>query len=150
MNKFFTSIFFILLLMTGPGKAFGENPLNYPGKIDIKFPDFFAENSKSLFAPIDVLSKASYIRKLQFDINKGTESQEFTGTKFILHLGSIPKVLLNSQPDTVIQWGHNLRDLFLLLSIGVNMQDFNYLDIQRRRENNYIYHFNFLIDFWFK
>jgi hypothetical protein len=149
MKKFFTPIFFILLLIIGVGKAFGENPLSYPGKLDIKFADFFIENSKTLLTPVDTL-KASYIRTLQFDISRRTENKEFTGTKFILHLGSIPEVLLDYQPDTVIQWGYNLRDLFLLLSIGVNTQDLNYLDFQRRRENNYIYHFNFLIDFWFK
>jgi hypothetical protein len=150
MNKFFIPIFFILFLMTGFGKAFCENPLKYSGKLDIQFSDFIKGNFNSLFIPVDALNKASYLQTLQFDINKKTEDQEFTGTKFILHLGSIPKVLLNYQPDTVIQWGYNLRDLFLLLSFGVNTQDLNYLDFQRQGENNYIYHFNFLIDFWFK
>ena len=72
----------------------------------------------------------------------------------MLNLGSIPEVLLRYPSDTVLQWGYSFKDLVLLLRFGVKAEDFDYLEFQTPRDNNYLLdlnlNFNFLIDFWFK
>ena len=153
MKKFFTPIFTILLLIAGAEQTFGENPLNYPRKLDIRFIDFLSVNFVSPYNPVDTFDKVSQIWKLQSE-NIKIESQDWSRGRPILNLGSVPEVLLKYQSDTVLQWGYSFRDLFLLLRIGVKAEDFNYLDLQPRREINYPFNlnlnFNFLIDFWFK
>jgi hypothetical protein len=154
MKNLFTPIFLILLLIAGAGQAFGENPIKYPGKLDIKFMDFRSVDFISLYNPVDTLSKVSQIWKLQLQMDKRIENQDWSGPRPMLNLGSIPEVLLKYQSDTVLQWGYSFKDLILLLRFGVKAEDFNYLDFQTRRENNTLLNvdlnFNFLIDFWFK
>jgi len=154
MKRLFTPVFLILLLTVGAGQAFGENPIKYPGKLDIKFTDFRSLDFISLYNPVDTVSKVSHLMRLQLEMDKRIEKQDSPGPKPILHLGSIPEVLLRVQSDTVLQWGHSFKDLILLLRFGVKAEDFYYLELQTRRENNYLsnlnLNFNFLIDFWFK
>jgi len=154
MKKLFTPIFLILLLTVGAGQAFGENPIKYPGKLDIKFIDFRSLDFTSLYNPVDTVGKVSQILRLQLEMEKRIENQDCSGPRPILNLGSIPEVLLRYQSDTVLQWGYSFKDLILLLRFGVKAEDFNYLDFQTRRENNYLLdvnlNFKFLIDFWFK
>lgn len=154
MKRLFTPLFVILLLFTVAGKAFGENPKNYSGKLDIKFIDFLGADFKFLYNSIEPFSKVSQIWKLQPDNNQGTENRKRAGTKPILTLGSIPEALLKYQSDAVLQWGYTLHDSILLLRIGVKAEDLKYIDFQPRRENNDLLNlhlnFNFLIDFWFK
>lgn len=154
MKKFFTPIFLILLLTVGAGQAFAENPIKYPGKLDIKFIDFRSLDFMSLYNPVDTVAKVSQIMRLQLEMDKRIENQNWSGPRPMLNLGSIPEVLLRYQSDTVLQWGYSFKDLILLLKFGVKAEDFNYLDLQTRRENNYLLNvnlnFNFLIDFWFK
>jgi len=154
MKRLFTPIFFILLFVVGAGQAFGENPIKYPGKLDIKFIDFRSLNFTSLYNPVDTVGKVSQIMRLQLEMDKRIENRDWSGPKPMLNLGSIPEVLLRYQSDTVLQWGYSFKDLILLLRFGVKAEDFNYLDFQTRRENNYLLNVNlncnFLIDFWFK
>jgi hypothetical protein len=154
MKKLFTPISLILLLIVGAGQAFGENPIKYPGKLDIKFIDFRSVDFMSLYNPVDTLSKLSQIWKLQIEMEKRIEKQDGSEPRPMLTLGSIPEVLLKYQSDTVLQWGHSFNDLILLLRFGVKAEDFTYLDCQPRPENNDLFNlnlnFNFLIDFWFK
>ncbi len=154
MMKFFTPLFLILLLMTGVGQAFGENLIKYPHKLDVKFIDFSSVDFKPLYQPGNPFEKISQVWKLQLDMNKRADNQRWMGTKPILHFGSIPEVMLKYQPDTVVQWGHTLRDLILLMRIDVKADNFTRLDISSRHENNNFLlsnlNFNFLVDFWFK
>ena len=154
MKKLFTPIFPILLLIAGAGQAFGENPIKYPGKFDIKFIDFRSVYLMSLYNPVDTLGKVSQIWKLQLETDQRIEKQDWPGPRPMLNLGSIPEVLLKNQSDTVLQWGYSFKDLILLLRFGVKAEDFDYLDFQTRRENNTLLNVNlncnFLIDFWFK
>lgn len=152
MKKFFTPIFLILLLTVGAGQASGENPIKYPGKLDIKFIDFRRTDFMSLYNPIDTLSKVSRMMRLQLVMDKRTENQDWSGPKPMLNLGSIPEVLLKYQSDTVFQWGYSFKDSILLLRFGVKAEDLNYLDFQPRPENSSVLNLNlnFLIDFWFK
>jgi len=154
MKTLFTSIFLILLLTIGAGQAFGEDPIKYPGKLDIKFIDFRSLDFISLYNPVDTVAKVSHLMRLQLEMDKRIENQDSPGPKPILNLGSIPEVLLRYQSDAVLQWGYSFKDLILLLRFGVKAEDFNYLEFQTRRENNYLsnlnLNFNFLIDFWFK
>jgi len=148
MKKLFTPIFLILLFIVGAGQASGQNPIKYPGKLDIKFIDFRSLDFMSLYNPVDTFNKVPKIWKLQLNVNKDAENQEFNGTKPILNLGSIPEALLKHQSDTLLQWGHTLGDLILILRIGVRIEDFEHIDIQNKPDNTYI--LNFIIDFWFK
>jgi hypothetical protein len=154
MKKLFTPIFLTLLMIAGAGQAFGENPIKYLGKLDIKFVDLLSVDFMSLYNPVDTLGKVSQIWKLQLEMDKRIEKQDWSGPRPMLNLGSIPEVLLKYQSDTVLQWGYSFKDLILLLRFGVKAEDFNYLDFQTRRENNTLLNvnlnFNFLIDFWFK
>jgi len=154
MKKLFTPIFLILLFIAGAGQAFGQNPIIYPGKLDIKLIDFRSVDFISFYTPVDTLGKVSQIWKLQLEKDKSIEKQNRLGPRPMLNLGSIPDVLLKYQSDTVLQWGYSFKDLILLLRLGVKAEDFNYLDFQPRLENNYLFNlnlnFNFLIDFWFK
>jgi hypothetical protein len=154
MKTLFTSIFLILLLTIGAGQAFGEDPIKYPGKLDIKFIDFRSLDFISLYNPADTVAKVSHLMRLQLEVDQRIENQDSPGPKPILNLGSIPEVLLRYQSDAVLQWGYSFKDLILLLRFGVKAEDFNYLEFQTRRENNYLsnlnLNFNFLIDFWFK
>jgi hypothetical protein len=154
MKKLFTPLFLILLFVFGAGQAFGENPIKYPGKLDIKFIDFRSLDFTSLYNPIDTVSKVSQIMRLQLEMDKRIENQDWSGPRPMLNLGSIPEVLLRYQSDTVLQWGYSFKDLILLLRFGVKAEDFNYLAFQTRRENNTLLNvnlnFNFLIDFWFE
>jgi hypothetical protein len=154
MKNRFTPLCVILLFIFGAGQAFGENPIKYPGKLDIKFMDFRSLDFLSLYNPVDAVGKVSHLMGLQLEIDKRTENQDSSGPRPMLHLGSIPEVLLRYQSDTVLQWGHSFKDLILLLRFGVKAVDFNGLEFQTRRENNYLwnlnFNFNFLIDFWFK
>jgi hypothetical protein len=154
MKKLFTPIFLILLLIAGAGQAFGENPIKYPGKFDIKFIDFRSIDFMSLYNPVDTVGKVSQIMRVQLEMDKRIENQDWPGPRPMLNLGSIPEVLLKYQSDTVLQWGYSFKDLILLLRFGVKAEGFNYLDFQTQRENdtllNVNLNFNFLIDFWFK
>jgi hypothetical protein len=156
MKKLFTPIFLILLLTVGAGQAFGENPIRYPGKLDIKFIDFRSLNLTSFYNPVDTVGKVSQFLRMQLDLDmdKRIDSQDWSGPRPILNLGSIPEVLLKYQSDTVLQWGYPFKDLILLLRFGVKAEDLNDLDFQTRRDNNYLFNlhlnFSFLIDFWFK
>ncbi len=153
MNRF-TPLFFILLFILGAGQAFGENPIKYPGKLDINFMDFRSLDFLSLYNPVDTVGRVSHVMRLQLEIDKRTESQDPSRPRSALNLGSIPEVLLRYQSDTVLQWGYSFKDLVLLLRFGLKTEDFNDLEFQTRRENNYLwnpnFNFNFLIDFWFK
>jgi hypothetical protein len=154
MKKLFTPIFFTLLLTVGAEQAFCENPIKYPGKLDIKVIDFRSLDFMSLYNPVDTVSKVSQKMRLRLEMDKRGEGQDWSGPRPMLTLGSIPEVLLRYQSDTVLQWGYSFKDLILLLRFGVRAEDFNYLDFQIRRENNDLLNanlnFNFLIDFWFK
>ncbi|KPK22069.1 MAG: hypothetical protein AMK69_20545 [Nitrospira bacterium SG8_3] len=154
MKKLFTPIFLILLFIAGAGPAIAENPIKYPGKLDIKFFDIRSLGSMPLNYPVDTLGKVSRIWKLQLEMDKSIKKQDWSGSRRILNLGSIPEGLLAYQSDTVLQWGYSFKDLILLFRFGVKGEDFNYLDFQTRRENNILLNvnpnFNFLIDFWFK
>lgn len=154
MKKRFTPLFLILLLVFGAGEAFGENPMKYPGKLDIKFIDFRSLDFMSFYFPIDTVGKVSQILRLQLEMDKSIGNQDGPGPRLMLNLGSIPEVLLRYQSDTVLQWGYSFKDLLLLLRFGIKAQDFNYLDFEPRSESNYLFNlnlnFNFLIDFWFK
>ena len=154
MKRLFTPIFLILLLTVGAEQAFAENPIKYPGKLDIKFIDFRSLDFISLYNPVDTVAKVSQIMRLQSEMDKRIENQDWSGLRPMLNLGSIPEVLLRYQSDTILQWGYSFKDLILLLRFGVKAEDFNYLDFQTRRDNNYLLNanpnFNFLIDFWFK
>jgi hypothetical protein len=154
MKKLFTPLFLILLFVFGAGQAFGDNPIKYPGKLDIKFVDLLSVDFMSLYNPADTLSKVSQIMRLQLEMDKRIENQDWSGPRPMLNLGSIPEVLLRYQSDTLLQWGYSFKDLILLLRFGVKAEDFKYLDFQTRQENNYLLNvnlnFNFLIDFWFK
>jgi hypothetical protein len=154
MKKLFTPLFLILLFVFGAGQAFGENPIKYPGQLDIKFVDLLSVDFMSLYNPADTLSKVSQIMRLQLEMDKRIENQDWSGPRPMLNLGSIPEVLLRYQSDTLLQWGYSFKDLILLLRFGVKAEDFKYLDFQTRQENNYLLNvnlnFNFLIDFWFK
>jgi hypothetical protein len=154
MKRLFTPIFLILLLTIGAGQAFGENPIKYPGKLDIKFIDFRSLDFLSLYNPVDTVGKVSHLMRLQLETDKRIANQDSSGPKPMLNLGSIPEVLLKYQSDTVLQWGYSFKDLILLLRLGVKSEDFKDLEFQTRRENNYLsnlnLNFNFLIDFWFK
>jgi hypothetical protein len=153
MKKLFTPIFLILLLTFGAAQAFAENPIKYPGKLDLKFTDFRSLDFMSLYNPVDTVGKVSQIMRLQLEMDKRTENQDWSGPRPMLNLGSIPEVLLRYQSDTVLQWGYSFKDLILLLRFGVKAEDFNYLNFQSPRENdtllNVNLNFNFLIDFWF-
>jgi hypothetical protein len=153
MKKCFTAIFLILLSTTGAEQVFGENPIKYPGKLDIKFSDSLSANLMSLYHPVDTFDLVSRIWKLQLE-NQRIDNQDGSRARSILNLGSVPDASLKYQSDAVLQWGYSFRGLFLLLRIGVKVEDFNYLDFQPRRENNHpIYQNlnpNFLIDFWLK
>ena len=154
MKKLFTPIFLILLLIAGTGQAFGQNPITYPGKLDIKLLDFRSVYLMSLYNPVDTLGKVSRIWRLQLEMDQRIEKQDWSGPRPMLNLGFIPEVLLKYQSDTVLQWGYSFKDLILLLRFGVKAEDSNYLDFQPQPENNYLFdlnlNFNFLIDFWFK
>jgi hypothetical protein len=154
MTRPFTSIFLILLLTIVAGQAFGENPIKYPGKLDIKLMDFRSIDLMSLYYPVETVGKVSHLVRLQLETDKRIENHDSSGARPILNLGSIPEVLLRYQSDTVLQWGYSFKDLILLLRFGVKTEGFNYLEFQTRRENNYLsnanLNFNFLIDFWFK
>ena len=154
MKKLFTPIFLILLLTFGAAQAFGENPIKYPGKLDLKFIDFRSLDFTSLYNPVDTVGKVSQIMRLQLEMDKRTENQDWSGPRPMLNLGSIPEVLLRYQSDTVLQWGYSFKDLILLLRFGVKAEDFNYLNFQSLQENNTLsnvnLNFNFLIDLWFK
>jgi len=154
MKKLFTPIFLILLLIGGAGQAFGENSVKYPGKLDIKLIDFRSLDFTSLYNPVDTVGKVSQILRLRLEMDKRIENKDASGPRVILNLGSIPDVLLRYQSDAILQWGYSFKDLILLLRFGVKAEDFNYLEPQTRRENNYLWNlnlnFNFLIDFWFK
>ncbi len=154
MMKFFTPLFFILFLMTGVGQAFGENLIKYPSKLNVKFADFSSIDFKPLYQPVNPFEKISQVWKLQLDMNKRADHQRWMGTKPILHFGSIPDVMLKYQPDTVVQWGHTLRDLILLMRIDVKADNLTRQDISPRHENNNFFlaklNFSFLVDFWFK
>jgi hypothetical protein len=154
MKRLFTPIFLILLLTIGAEQAFGENPIKYPGKLDIKFIDFRSLDFLSLYNPVDTVGKVSHLMRLQLETDKRIANQDSSGPKPMLNLGSIPEVLLKYQSDTVLQWGYSFKDLILLLRLGVKSEDFKDLEFQTRRENNYLsnlnLNFNFLIDFWFK
>jgi hypothetical protein len=154
MMKFFTPLFLFLLLMTGVGQAFGENLIKYPEKLDIKLIDLSRVDFRSLYHPVYRLDKISQVWKLHLDMNKGAENQGQMGTKPILNFGSIPEVMFKYQPDTVVQWGHTLRDLILLMRIDVKADNLPRLDMSPRHENNNFFlanlNFNFLVDFWFK
>ena len=154
MKKRFTPLILILLFIFGAGQACGENPVKYPGKFDVKFLDFRSLDFMSLYNPVDTVAKVSQMMRLRLEMDKRIENQEWSGSRPILNLGSIPEVLLNYQSDTVLQWGYSFKDLVLLLRFGVKAEDFNFLDFQTRRDNNDLLNlnlnFNFLIDFWFK
>jgi hypothetical protein len=154
MKRLFTPVILILLFVAGAGHAFGETPIKYPGKLDIKFKDFRSLDFMSLYNPVDTIGRVSQIMRLQLEMDKSIEKQDWSGPRPILNLGSIPKALLIYQSDTILQWGYSFKDLILLLRFGVKGEDFNYLDFQTRRENNTLLNvnlnFNFLIDFWFK
>jgi len=154
MKKLFTPLFLILLFIVGAGQAFGENPIKYPGKLDVRFIDFRSLDFISLYNPVDAVGKVSHIMRLQLEMDKRIENQDWSGPRPMFNLGSIPEVLLRYQSDTVLQWGYSFKDLILLLRFGVKAEDFNYLDFQTRRENNDLLNvnlnFKFLIDFWFK
>lgn len=137
----------ILLLITAAGEAFGDSPLKYQPKFDFRFGNFLRADFKSLMNPVHTLNIAPAIWKLQLNMNEDAETQESNGTKPILNLGSIPAALLKYESDTVLQWGHTLRDLTLLLRIGVRIEDFKQIDNQDKPENSYI--LNFMVDFWF-
>jgi hypothetical protein len=128
--------------------------VKYPGRLDIKSPDFRSLGFMSLYNPVGTVTKVSQIMRLQLEMDKRTENQDGTGPKPMLNLGSIPEVLIRYQSDTVLQWGYSFRDLVLLLRFGIRAKDFDYLDFQTRREDTYLLdlnlNFNFLIDFWFK
>jgi hypothetical protein len=153
MKKFFTPIFLILLLTTRAEQVFGENPIKYPGKLDIKFSDSVKANFMSSYNPVDTFDTVSQMWKLQSE-NERIGNQHGSRARPILNLGSVPDVLLKYQKDAVIQWGCSFRDLILLLRFGVKAEDFNYLDFQFRRENDHLIYrnlnLNFLIDFWLK
>ena len=148
MKKLFTPFFIILLLITAADKTFGESPLKYDSKLNFRFADFLSADFKYLSNPIYTLNRVPQIWELQLDMNKDAEIQGLNGTKPVLNLGSIPEALLKYQSDTVLQWGHTLRDITLLLRIGIGMEDFKPIDNQDKPENSYI--LNFMIDFWFK
>lgn len=154
VKKLFTPIFLILLLTIGAGQAFAENPIKYPGKLDIRLIDFRSLDFASLHNPVNTVDKVSQIMRLQLEMDKRTENQNCSGPRPMLNLGSIPEVLLRYQSDTVLQWGYSFKDLILLLRFGVTGEDFNYLDFQTLQDNNTLLNvnlnFNFLIDFWFK
>jgi len=154
MKKRFTPLFLILLFVFGAGQAFGENPIKYHGKLDINSIDFRSLDFVSLYNPVDTVTKVSHIIRSQLEVDKRTENQDWSGSRPMLNLGSIPEVLLRYQSDTVLQWGHSFKDLVLLLRFGVKAEDFKYLEFQTRPDNNYLLdlnlNFNFLIDFWFK
>jgi len=154
MKNLFTPILLILLLALGADQAFGENPIKYPGKLDLKFIGFRSLDFMSLYSPVDTVGKVSQIMRLPLEMDKRIENQTWSGPRPMLNLGSIPEVLLRYQSDTVLQWGYSFKDLILLLRFGVKAEDFNYLDFQSLRENNTLLNanlnFNFLIDFWFK
>ena len=154
MKSLFTPILLILLLALGAGQAFGENPLKYPGKLDLKFMGFGSLNFMSLYHPVDTFGKVSQIMRLPLEMDKRIENQTWSGPRPMLNLGFIPEALLRDQSDTVLQWGYSFKDLILLLRFGVKAEEFNYLDFQSLRENNGLLNanlnFNFLIDFWFK
>ena len=73
MKKFFTPFFLILLMIAGAGQAFGENPIKYLGKLDIKFVDLLSVDFMSLYNPVDTLGKVSQIWKLQLEMDKRIE-----------------------------------------------------------------------------
>jgi hypothetical protein len=154
MKRLFTPIFLILLFIVGAGQAFGENPIRYPGKLDIKLTDFRSIDFMSLYNPVDTVGKLSQIIRLQLKMDERIQNRNWSGPRPILNLGSIPEVLLTYQSDTLFQWGYSFKDLILSLRFGVRADDFNYFDFQTRRENNdplnVNLNFNFLIDFWFK
>jgi hypothetical protein len=154
MKKLFTPFFLILLLLAGTQQALAENPTRYPGKLDVKFTEILSADFRHFRHPVDTLNRVTQVWKLHLDPNKDIDNRHQTGTKPILHLGSIPEVLLNYQSDTVFQWGYTLRDLILLLRIAVKAEGVDSFDFRAPRENNYLMNlnlnFNFLIDFWFK
>jgi len=154
MMKFFTPLFLILFLMTGVGQAFGENLIKYRSKLNVKFTDFSSVDFKPLYQPGNPFDKISQVWKLQLDVNKRAGNQGWMRTKPPLYFGSIPEVMLKYQPDTVVQWGHTLRDLILLMRIDVKADNLTRQDISPRHENNNIFlanlNFSFLVDFWFK
>ena len=153
MKKAFTLFFLILLLLAGARQALAENPTTYPGKLDVKFTQILSADFKDLYHPIDTFNRVTQVWKLHLDPNKDIENQHRTGTKPILHLGSIPEILLKYQSDTVFQWGYTLRDLILLLRVAVKAEALDSFDFRAQREANYLLNlnlnFNFLIDFWF-
>lgn len=152
MKKLFTPIFLILLLIFWAAEASGENPIKYPGKLDLRFRDFRSLDFTSLYNPVDTVGKVSQIMRLQLIMDKRTENQDWSGPRPMLNLGSIPEVLLRYQSDTVLQWGYSFKDLVLLLRFGIKAEDFNSSNFQSLQENNTLQNLNlnFLIDFWFK
>jgi hypothetical protein len=154
MKKLFTPLFLILLFVIAAEQAFGENPIRYPGKLDIKFIDLPSLDFLSLYNPVDTIGKVSQIMRWQLEADKKIDNQDRSGPKPVLNLGSTPGVLLKYQSDTLLQWGYSFKDLILSLRIGVKAEDFNCLDFEPRPENNFLLNlnlnFNFLIDLWFK
>jgi hypothetical protein len=154
MKKLFTPLFLILLFVFWVGQAFGESLIKYPGKLDIKFIDFRGLDFTSLYNPVDAVGKVTQIMRLQLQMDKTVENQDWPAPRPLLNLGAIPEALLRYPSDTVLQWGYSFKDLILLLRFGVKAEDFNYLDFETRPENNSPFNlnlnFNFLIDLWFK
>ncbi len=154
MKKLLTPLFLILLLVIAAEQAFGEDLKRYPGKLDIKFIDLRGLDFMSLYNPVDTVSKVSQVMRLQLEMGKKIDNQDWSGPRPMLNLGSIPEVLLKYQSDTVLQWGYSFKDLILSLRIGAKAEDLNYLDFEFRPENHFLFNlnlnFNFLIDLWFK
>jgi hypothetical protein len=150
MKRLFTLFSLILLLITGVEQALGQNRIKYPANSDIKFVDFLTVDFKFPYNPADPFTKVPQIWKLKLAHNQDAENQEWTGSKPILTLGSIPDILLKYQSGTLLQWGYTLRDLVLSLRIATRAEDNAYIDFRGRREKNDIIDFRINFDFWFE
>jgi hypothetical protein len=150
MKRLFTLFSLILLLMAGVEEAFGQNRITYPAELDIKFVDFLRADLKFPHHTCEPFTTALQISKLQLAHNQDAENREWTQSKPILTLGSIPDILLKYQSGTLLQWGYALGHLVLSLRIGGRAEDSGHIDLKGGPEKNDITHFRINFDFWFK
>jgi hypothetical protein len=150
MKKLFTLFSLILLLIAGVEQAFGQNRITYPAKLDIEFVDFLRADLKFSHNTCEPFTTVLQTSKLQLAHNQDAENREWTGSKPILTLGSIPDILLKYQSGTLLQWGYTLRDRVLSLRIGARAEDSGHIDFKGGREKNDIINFRINFDFWFK
>jgi hypothetical protein len=142
MKILITGISLFFLLMTGV--AFAENDImKYLANLDLSVINRVSNDLKFAYNPV-----VNPVWKLQPDMNREAENQEWVHTSPVLYLGSIPEVVLKYQSNAVVQWGHTFRSSILLLRIGLKPEDLAHIDFRNKVEN--AYGFNFLVDFWFK